>query len=93
MALKFLPHTIMLSKVYQMKEFSNQIKIERKVNNYFSSYNSEQLKSIAKEVWDRDTHTCTHTYTLTYTFTLTHTCIPTSQTKAMLRKTRHALAE
>ena len=34
MALKFSPHTIILSEVYQMEEFSNGIKIERTVSDY-----------------------------------------------------------
>ena len=42
--LEIFPHTIILSEVYQMEEILNQIKIERMVSNYFSSYNLEQLK-------------------------------------------------
>ena len=64
-----------------MEGFSNQIKNERMVS---SSYNSEQLRiSLKKSGTGTDTHTCRHT----------HTCIPTSQTNAMLRETRCALAE
>ena len=45
MALKYFPHTIILSEVYQMEGFSNQIKIEKMVSNYFTTNcNSEQLK-------------------------------------------------
>ena len=33
-----------------MEGFSNRIKIERMVNNYFSSCNLEQLKNIAKDL-------------------------------------------
>ena len=63
MALKFFPHTISLSEVYHMEGFSNWIKTERMVNNYFSSCNSEQLENIAKKVWERDTHKHAHMHT------------------------------
>ena len=43
MALKIFPHTIILSDIYHMEGFLNEIKIERVVSNYFSSCNSEQL--------------------------------------------------
>ena len=49
MALKFFPHTIILSDIYQMERFSNWLKIERMVSNYFSSCNSEQLKILLKK--------------------------------------------
>ena len=50
MAWKCLPDTIILSEVYQMEEFSNQIKNERMVSNHFTSCNSEQLKISLKIV-------------------------------------------
>ena len=74
-----------------MKGFSNQIKIEAMVSYYFSSYISEQLKNI-KSGTGTHAHTHTHarthahTHTHTHTHTHVHTCIPTTWTKAMLRK-------
>ena len=94
--LEIFSHTIILSEVYQMEGFSNRIKIERMVSKYFSSCNLEQLKIwLNKSGTDRQTdrQTDTRTRTHTHTHKHSHTCIPTSWTKAMLRKTRHALAE
>ena len=64
--------TIILSEVNQMKGFS---KIERMVSNNFSSCNSDQLKNIAKKVWDRDKHTnvCVHTHIHTHIHMHVHT--------------------
>ena len=43
MALKVFPHAIILSEVYWMEGFSSRIKIEKMVNNYVSSCNSEYV--------------------------------------------------
>ena len=72
-----------------MEGFSNRIKIEGMVSYYFSNCNSEQLIKNIKSGTGTHAHARTHTHTHTHT----HTCIPTTWTKAMLRKTRHTLAK
>ena len=78
---KLSSDTIILPEVYQMEGFSNWMKIERMVNNYFCSCNLEQLKMVLKK---SGTRTCTHTHTRThihahmYTHTRTHTHVYTN---------------
>ena len=66
--------TIILPEVYHMEGFSNWIKIERMVSNYFCSCNLEQLKMSLKKSGTRTyTHTYTHVHTHEHTHTHTHT--------------------
>ena len=87
---------IILPEVYQMEGFSNWIKIERMVSNYFCSCNLEQLKMSLKKSGTRTyMHTYTHMHTCMHTHTHVHIymCILTSWAKAMVRKTRCPLAK
>ena len=79
-----------------MEGFSNWMKIERMVSNYFCSCNLEQLKMVLKKFGTRTythtyTHACTHTRTRAHIHI--HMCILTSWTKAMVRKIRCPLAK
>ena len=66
--------TIILPEVCQMGGFSNWMKIERMVSNYFCSCNLEQLKMVLKKSGTRTyTHTYTHTHTHMHKYMCTHT--------------------
>ena len=58
-------NAIILSEVYQMEGFSNWIKIERMVSNYF-------IKNVSEEVWDKDIHAHIHTHAHTHAHTHVH---------------------
>ena len=73
--------TIILPEVHQMEGFSNWMKIERMVNNYFCNCNLEQLKMVLKKSGTRTythTHVCTHVHAHTYSHTRTHTHVYTN---------------
>ena len=90
-------NTIISPEVYQMEGFSNWIKIERMVSNYFCSCNLEQLKMSLKKSGKRTyMHTYTHMHTRMHIHVHIHLytiCILTYCTIAMVRKTRCPLAK
>ena len=63
---------IILPEIYQMEGFSNWIKIERMVSNYFLVVIWSN-KNVTKEVWDKDIHTHAHTHAHTQTYK--YTCV------------------
>ena len=74
-----------------MEGFSNWMKIERMVSNYFCSCNLEQLKMLLKK---SGTRTCTHTHVHIIIYTCTHTHVYTNfLDKSNGKKIRCSLAK